>query len=199
MVKMKRNYKSIFLQGFIFIVLGLFVSNVVSAKTIYVDSSFTGTSQNGESWNTPYNNLQMAIKISQKGDSIWVAKGNYYPTNSTDRNISFTLKKGVALYGGFTGNETSLIQRDIKKNVTVLSGNIGDKTTNVDNSYHVVVGADNARLDGFTIKDGCAVPQVIEQNYKARLHVDPEIILSGPKNVVGGGILNFKATTAVYN
>ena len=90
------------------------------------------------------------------GGEVWVAKGTYYTTDSADREISFQLKSGVVLYGGFAGTESALDQRDWETNVTILSGDIGKPDDNSDNSYHVVVGADNAIIDGFTITGGFA-------------------------------------------
>jgi hypothetical protein len=66
----------------------------------------------------------------------------------------------VALYGGFAGTESARSQRDPATNVTILSGDLnGDDvgfTNNSENVYHVVTGADNATLDGFTITAGNA-------------------------------------------
>jgi predicted outer membrane repeat protein len=60
----------------------------------------------------------------------------------------------VDLYGGFAGSETLLSQRDWTANETVLSGDIATAGVNTDNSYHVVVGADDAILDGFSVERG---------------------------------------------
>ncbi|MDO4561826.1 MAG: Ig-like domain-containing protein, partial [bacterium] len=88
---------------------------------------------------------------------FWVASGDYKPTTDADRAKSFTLSKGVKLYGGFAGNETALASRDIKANTTYLSGEIGG-SGNTDNSHHVVYASGNmgaeTRLDGFTITGG---------------------------------------------
>ena len=125
---------------------------------IRVDNDAIG-SNNGTSWNNAYTNLQDAIAAAQSGDEIWVAKGTYRPTNGTDRDVSFVLKDGVKMYGGFAGNETNLNQRNVGENETILSGDLGTQGNNQDNSYHVVNvsnTSDNSVLDGFTISEGNA-------------------------------------------
>ncbi len=93
------------------------------------------------------------------GNEIWVMEGDYYPDPAkTNRSATFTLKNGVAIYGGFAGTELTRDDRDWQVNTTTLSGSI-NTILNTDNSYHVVT-ADNtnttARLDGFTIRNGYA-------------------------------------------
>ncbi len=118
--------------------------------------------------------LQTALSGAASGDQVWVKAGVHKPTtNPADRAASFALKSGVAVYGGFTGNETSLEQRNWQTNRTILSGDIdnNDLDGNGDgvienvadivgaNSYHVVVGSGanaTAVLDGFTITAGQA-------------------------------------------
>ena len=138
---------------------GFFSVMPVSASTViyYVKQDAIGAN-NGSSWIDAYTDLQSALSAASSSDEIWVAAGNYKPTTGTDRTISFTLKNGVALYGGFAGTETLRTQRNPSTNVTILSGEIGAAGT-ADNSYHVVVGAgaDNVFvLDGFTITAGNA-------------------------------------------
>lgn len=129
-----------------------------NATTIYVSTTATG-SGNGSSWANAYLDLQDALVASQYGDEVWVAKGTYLPTSTTNRNISFEIPNGVKLYGGFFGNETSLNQRDWQLNETNLSGDIGFTDDETDNSYAVVYLSDvdsNTILDGFVIMDGNA-------------------------------------------
>jgi predicted outer membrane repeat protein len=117
--------------------------------------------------------LQTALSIALNGQEIWVQAGAHYPGAAGDRLATFTLKKGVALYGGFTGTETSRDQRDWQTNLTILSGDIDNNDTNADgnniaetpsniqgsNAYHVVTSIStfsNTVLDGFIITAGQA-------------------------------------------
>jgi len=52
-------------------------------------------------------------------------KGTHKPITGKDRNATFQLKKGVAVYGGFAGTETARTQRDPAARITILSGEIG--------------------------------------------------------------------------
>ena len=62
----------------------------------------------------------------------------------------------MRVYGGFDGTEQLRAQRDIGAHATVLSGEIGNRSTNADNSYHVVTAARGALLDGVTLSGGFA-------------------------------------------
>jgi CSLREA domain-containing protein len=124
----------------------------------YVKWDATGAN-NGTAWANAFTDLSSALAAASSGEEIWVAAGTYKPTAGTDRTISFPLKSGVAIYGGFAGNETLRPQRDFETNLTVLSGDIGLVDDNSDNSYHVVIGSNTNRtavLDGFTITAGNA-------------------------------------------
>src|SRR5260221_10649616 len=123
----------------------------------YVKSDASGAN-NGTSWTDAYTDLQTAISAASSGDEIWVAAGTYKPTPTTDRTISFTLKEGVGIYGGFAGTKTLLQQPHPSTNFTNFSGDIGAAGI-ADNSYHVLLGGgtDNtAILDAFTITAGNA-------------------------------------------
>jgi hypothetical protein len=127
-----------------------------SAATIYVNASATG-SNNGLSWNNAYINLQEALSVAIPGDEIWVMAGTYKTTATTDRTISFVMKNGVNLYGGFNGTETSISQRNISANPTTLSGDIGALGEDSDNTYTLVRISNitsTLNIDGFRIISG---------------------------------------------
>ena len=130
---------------------------------LYVNQANVSGTYNGLSWGTAYTTLQQAINTAPTclPLQIWVAAGTYTPTNISDRNISFSLKNNVAIYGGFANTGApSFGQRNIAKNVTLLSGNIGVANDATDNSYHVINNTieltSTSILDGFTIANGFA-------------------------------------------
>ena len=132
-----------------------FTESQTQNSILYVKPQANG---NCASWATACD-LQTALTSAQTGDQIWAATGTYHPTEVNDRTATFQLKSGVAIYGGFAGDETSLSERDLVNNITVLSGNIGSEPVNTDNSYHVVTGSGvdaSAILDSLTISDGNA-------------------------------------------
>jgi hypothetical protein len=122
-----------------------------SEGVIFVDSR-SGDGNSGSSWDSAFNNLTDALEAAEAGNEIWVAAGTYIPSE-TDQLVSFQMKDGVDLYGGFKGNETSREQRDWENNLTILSGEIGKTSTTSDNIKTVVKAANNT-LDGFTISGG---------------------------------------------
>jgi len=167
-------------------------------KRVYVDKTASGAND-GTSWENAYLNFQSALKYTCSGDEIWVAKGAYYPTSGTDRSISFKLKDGVKIYGGFAGGEDNLNKRDFRTNETVLSGDIATTSSSItlasfpafftvtfpneysNNSYHVIVaeGVGNTTLlDGFIVAHGNT---------------------SGSSTTEGGGLRNINSSLVVKN
>jgi len=152
-------YKQVYRMTIMSLIL-IFSTTLYGQTTRYVKPVATG-SGDGSSWANASSGLQAMINASASGDAVWVAAGTYKPTSGTDRNISFSMKNGVAIYGGFDGTETQLSARDWKANETILSGDIGTADDNSDNSYIVIINNNNgvtssAVLDGFTITKGNA-------------------------------------------
>jgi predicted outer membrane repeat protein len=174
-----------------------------SGKIIYVDADPVSGVRSGTSWDNAYQYLQTALSFANLGDQIWVAEGVYYPDEgpgqvANDRNSTFSLVNGVAIYGGFdpdSGIDT-FGERDWQTYVTILSGDLYQNDTNIDgnyiaedtddiqgnNTYHVVSGAgmsETTILNGFTITAG----QANGPNWFSR----------------GGGMENFMSSPTLTN
>ncbi len=137
----------------IFLGLSLFYAPKVFCQR-FVNQAVIGGANDGSTWADAFSGLQSAIAGAAYGDTIWVAEGIYYPTTTTDRSASFLLKNGIKIFGGFTGTETSLLDRDLSIHHTVLSGDIGQPGNVFDNAFHVLFGRgvdSTTVLDGFTI------------------------------------------------
>jgi len=194
------NDKKIGMQEVVFIFQSLLTPS--QSGVIYVDADNISGVNNGNSWSTAHTTITDALAEARSGNEIWVAEGIYYPTNGTDRNASFNLIEGVTLYGGFTGSELSSNERNWKDNVTILSGDIGTLNDNSDNVYHVVIGSDNAVIDGFTIQDGNAdFPNDGSGSLVETTQSDMEIlrIVTNVKSCSGAGLLNVHAGTVTRN
>ncbi len=170
--------------GFLFLLLSL----GAPATTLYVNHAATG-SNTGESWANAFPTLQAALAAAVSDDEIWVAAGTYYPdeggtATNNDRTSTFSLKDGVAIYGGFASGETQLNQRNVATHVTTLSGDIdGTPRDNSGNAIHVVSSSNNnntAILDGFTISGGNADGIIYPNN-------------------VGGGVYNLQSNPSFTN
>ncbi|MCW5923846.1 MAG: T9SS type A sorting domain-containing protein [Saprospiraceae bacterium] len=140
------------------LLITLAASSTAQGRRIYVDAYASGNG-NGTSWHNAFTDLQAALFAAQPGDHVWVAIGIYKPTKGYNREISFKLKGGVQLYGGFSGVETELEQRNWERFKTILSGNIGLPNDDTDNSYTILFVEKSDKVsvvDGFTFVGGRA-------------------------------------------
>lgn len=142
----------------LFTILFIVSSVGMSFTQTYVDANATGAN-NGQSWNNAFTDLGNAIYMASPGDTLWVKQGMYFPTvneqgqmPTTPNQRYFWLKSGVVILGGFSGQESSLNERDPINNKAILNGN--------NQSYHVLevtnIADSTAVLDGFMVADGLA-------------------------------------------
>jgi hypothetical protein len=126
----------------------------------YVTESGSG---DGSSWAKALNGNDIQAAIDHPlTKQVWVAKGVYKPNSwpsggNAERTQHFSIRNGISLYGGFSGSENLIGQRDYKNNITILSGDIGEEGNPLDNCYRIFLNInipDSAIIDGFTIKDG---------------------------------------------
>lgn len=111
------------------------------ATVFYVNGASKAKSPTGLTWKSAFKTVQGGLGAALAGDEIWVAKGVYLE--------KIAMKEAVSLYGGFSGRETSLGQRNWALNVTVLDGG---GTGSVVMAGAGITAA--ARIDGFTIRNG---------------------------------------------
>ena len=81
------------------------------ANIIYVKHDASGANT-GANWSDAFTDLQSALTAAISDDEIWVTAGTYKPTSGLNRSMSFVMKEGVDIYGGFTGIETERDERD---------------------------------------------------------------------------------------
>lgn len=218
MINTNRNL----LMGITILATGLFLFiNTIVPNIVHADpgTHYTATTPQGSSdcssWANACN-LQTALDQAISGDEIWVQAGVHKPTSDpNDRTAVFALKTGVALYGGFSGDETNLEQRNWLANITILSGDIDSNDLNTDgnliaetsadiqgsNAYHVVNGNytnNTAVLDGFVITAGQANSTYPDDSGGGMYNQDASpqltnLIFSGNTAVDGGGMFNFNS------
>ncbi|MDQ6479291.1 right-handed parallel beta-helix repeat-containing protein [Dyadobacter sp. LHD-138] len=120
------------------------------AGVSYIKAGATGS---GASWDCAAGNVQVAINSATAGQQVWVARGTYQPAGGG----SYSMKEGVKIYGGFTGTEASLTER----NLTITS----NKSTLQTNGASVLINSgltltSAAVLDGFIITGATNAPAI---------------------------------------
>lgn len=108
----------------------------LSQIVFYVDSERSSNLDGGRSWETAFKDLQPALDSVNAGTEeyqIWIKNGIYKPTKTPrvpsvlvpqNRHLSFLLSNSVKIYGGFSGSETTISERDSTGYDTILSGDI---------------------------------------------------------------------------
>ncbi len=150
-------------------VLSGFLSEIAAQDKWYVDQSATG-SGSGESWGNAFVTLQDALAAVDNGDEIWIAEGVYTPDTGAgqmagDREAMFVVDKVISIYGGFSGTEQAIGERNLSEHTTILSGDLlGNDVaedfplgpSRQDNSRRIVFLTNIDGLDAseFTVLDG---------------------------------------------
>jgi len=152
----------------------VYLLNLCFGTVIYVNvNSPAGSGGDGSTWNLAFNNLQSGLTAAgtSTNTQIWIAKGTYKPTvpygggytGSEPNLVTFKLANNNALYGGFAGTETSVTQRNLALNPTILSGDIAgndvplNSTNKADNAWHVVTADGvSASINSLIITGGYA-------------------------------------------
>ena len=157
------------------------------ARTIYVDTTASSGNNTGVSWEDAFMNLQSALENAAPGDEIWVAEGNYEPSEGSGRDRTFSTVTGVAVYGGFPAGGSVWDGRDPEAYLTVLSGNVGSNSSSSDNTYHVVTVNADSTLDGFTITEGVTRLTNSYSSEISGITLDPDYMGAGISIASGSG------------
>lgn len=177
------------------------LNSSLAGQIIYVDASAAGAI-NGSSWSDAYVELQSALVEAEYGDEIRVAAGMYKPdydpdigNHTSNREATFQLESGVALYGGFPSGGGVWEERDPNENDSILSGDLGgndiwitiaeelrNDPSRAENCYHVV---NSSGTDSTTILDGFVITGGYAQNW--------------PEHFCGSGIYNDMGNPTILN
>ena len=136
--------------------LALFATSATAQTVYFVDDSSTAPAPNGLSWVNAFRDLQDALEVATKNDTILLAEGVYSPnpTNldsrvfseipiggtSTPRHYSFIFKKPTKIVGGFIGfgGTSDPNSPDGSAAATIVTGDTTGTPLNLsDNSHHV--------------------------------------------------------------
>lgn len=162
----------------------------MEAAVIYVDGEVNGAVDDGESWETAYTYLQDALTDAEPGDEIWVAEGIY-------GGMTFDLVDGVALYGGFAGNETSRDQRDWGAYNSILDGEGIRRVVEASGTSGSPLGSDTV-LDGFTVTDGATTGNGGGMlNYYSSATIRNCVFKSNSATNFGGGLCNQNSNATI--
>jgi hypothetical protein len=174
----------------------------------YVDAGAQG-SGNGLSWDNAYKTILAAVNETDLTDcDVWVRQAAYRPTSSLN------IKAGMALYGGFAGDETSRDQRDWRANPTII---VGENTA--DNNFNHLLSCleqvapndscnSNSRVNGFVFSGGQAngllegrsgAAIFVKANPNTAFKIENCVFVNNTATYYGGAIYNLMGATQISN
>ncbi len=133
---------------------GSVVYSDASTLTVYVPRFYVNAARSGSdagdglAWATAFRTLDAALAVAPldpEGTEFWIAAGTYTPATV------YTVRRGLAFYGGFAGTESSLSERDLAANITAFTAAAGQSAifvTALNPAFSLPV-----RFDGLTLRD----------------------------------------------
>jgi hypothetical protein len=110
---------------------------------------------NGSSWAQAFRHPQRAVNAAGYGEAVKVAQGTYGPWPGNPNNAVIQMKPGVELFGGYHPVDGEVVERSPEDHPSELWGySFGELESGRLQAVHIVLGASDARLDGFTIIEG---------------------------------------------
>ncbi|MHB9036362.1 MAG: right-handed parallel beta-helix repeat-containing protein [Armatimonadota bacterium] len=169
--------------------IGAYESDMISvsyAPPVFRVSTVGDDAQDGSTWQTAKRTIQAAIDAADAvGGDVWVAEGTY--------NTSLALKMDAHLFGGFTGHETSIMERNTVAHLSIISGTASGSVVDATNT-----GFRLATIDGFTIQNGL---EGVTCNYSAPTISNNIITNNGNTSygTVGGVLCNWASPLIIGN
>ena len=114
----------------------------LQVRHMYVDSSNNNAVHDGLSWATAFKRIDQGLDKMNNGlhaDTIFVAKGTYYPTGTqsgTKRDTALYITHSIVMLGGYPSGGGN--NPDPAANPTIIDGNIGNSSISTDNSYNLL-------------------------------------------------------------
>lgn len=127
----------------------------VSSAIYYVTETGAGN-MDGSSWENAMSDINAAILNAYNAtgfDSkqVWVAAGTY--TGNNDKS-AFEFLAGVNVYGGFSGGETALTQRNPSANITILTSTSTYYPLLKESTAYPPTSENKALFEGFVLQSG---------------------------------------------
>jgi hypothetical protein len=123
-----------------------FIPGAMTFGVWYVNGA-ASVSGDGLTWGGAKKTLGEAVTAAQAGDQIWVRAGTYSPASTIN------VTKAISIFGGFSGTETSILQRNIAANTVTVNGLASSRTV-----YLQVAGV---VLDGITFTGSTFAPGMV--------------------------------------
>jgi len=183
----------------------------------YVDAA-AKEGGDGRSWDSAFRHPMDAMVYAGENDEVWIREGTYVSKSAPDPVL--TMNEGVSVYGGFdaglTGEEESTESRAVAGGITIFDGYVEEEESTENRDLvnditifdgedflcHVVLGADNAQLDGITITRGATMKSNKAFNNRgAGMYITDAVIkisnckfLNNSAYLYGGAIYNAKSS-----
>lgn len=118
------------------------LSYTASSHMPVIHVSPKGNNADGKTWETAFNSIQKAIEEAPDKSQLWIAEGNY------KEKINIESKRGIYIYGGFSGTEKQISERNPEEYHTLIDG-----AQQIDQVV-TIKGSEYIRIDGLQVKGG---------------------------------------------
>lgn len=128
------------------LIVALFAISAIASNVIYKVSPYGDDANDGLTWESAFATVQKAVESTNGEDcEIWIAKGTYDFKNSEIYQI-VRPKSNTKIYGGFSGTESSISDRNAGTPTTFDAGGTG--------IFFCFEDIENVLIDGINFQNG---------------------------------------------